>query len=75
MEPLKPVVRSALLLERAHAAPDDVEEYERLLASQFHEDPDLPAAPAVIGQRDAREARLRELYEQLYAPLDSDSES
>ena len=45
MEPLKPETKRQILQERPQASPADIEEYERLLAERFAEDPDLPKSP------------------------------
>ncbi|MGH7174557.1 MAG: hypothetical protein ACRELG_30180 [Gemmataceae bacterium] len=67
MEPLKPETKARILHERPQASPEDIEEYERLLAERFTEDPDLPKSPA-IAQTDAeRKNRLEQLYEKLFA--------
>ena len=57
MQPLKPQQRAGIFVDRPAAAPTDIDEYERLLAEQFVEDPDLPAAPAIAAQRNQREAQ------------------
>lgn len=82
MEPLKPEVKKRILADRPQAAPQDIEEYERLLAERFMSDPNAPTASALPpgapqaiyrGERpcDAhvREARLRELHEKLFGEV------
>jgi len=72
MEPLKPSVTRSIRELRPEAAPEDVEEYERLLAERFATDPDAPpaAAPVTPGMTaaptDARERRLAELHRRLF---------
>ncbi len=69
MEPLKPEAKQKLL-NRPHASPQDVEEYEKLLSERYTRDPNpdprtRPAtAPATVAS--SSEARLRELYQKLY---------
>lgn len=67
MEPLKPEVRKWILDEHPQASPEDIDEYERLLAQRFTVDPDLPAAPAEISGVDDDEKRLAELYDKLFS--------
>ena len=56
MEPLKPETKARILQEQPEATPEDIEEYERLLAERFTEDPDLPQSPAVA--KAARSVRM-----------------
>jgi hypothetical protein len=58
MEPLKPETKRRILQERPQASPADIEEYERLLAERFTEDPDMPRAPAAARAAADRERRL-----------------
>ena len=66
MEPLKPETKARILRERPQASPADIEEYERLLAERFTEDPDLPKAPAVAQVVTKRQKRLEQLYKKLF---------
>ncbi len=66
MEPLKPETKQQILQNRPQASPADIEEYERLLAERFIEDPDLPKSPAVTQTIAKREKRLQELYQKLF---------
>jgi hypothetical protein len=66
MEPLKPETKTRILQERPQASPADIEEYERLLAERFTEDPDLPKSPAVAQAAAQREKRLEQLYMKLF---------
>jgi len=66
MEPLKPETKRQILRDRPEAAPADIEEYERLLAERFTEDPDLPRSPAAAQAIAKREKRLEELYNKLF---------
>ena len=69
MEPLKPEVKTFILENNPQAAPEDIEEYERLLAERFIRDPDVAAAPMAAEAFDAREGRLAELHQKLFAPF------
>jgi hypothetical protein len=66
MEPLKPETKTRILQERPQASPEDIEEYERLLAERFTEDPDLPMSPAAAQAVAKREKRLELLYKKLF---------
>lgn len=83
MEPLRQEQKERILRDRPLAEPEDIEEYERLLAERFTRDPSVVAAPptpkgvsasgplrtipAVDSERQ-REDRLRELYNILFGP-------
>jgi hypothetical protein len=66
VEPLKPETKARILRERPQASPEEIEEYERLLAERFTEDPDLPKSPAVAKAAAHRERRLEQLYQKLF---------
>lgn len=66
MEPLKPEEKQRILAERPQAAPEDIEEYERLLAERFRRDPLVQPQPAFASRENERERRLRELHELLF---------
>lgn len=72
MEPLKPAARARVLAENPEAQPEDVEEYERLLAERFTVDPDVVPVGAPAALRDEelageqRESRLLQLYHKLF---------
>ncbi len=66
MEPLKPETESKILEESPEAAPEDIQEYERLLAERFTVDPDLPMAPEADSLEEDREERLQYLYRKLF---------
>jgi hypothetical protein len=68
MEPLKPETASKILEESPEAAPEDVQEYERLLAERFTVDPDLPMAPEADSQQADIEERIQYLYRKLFPP-------
>ena len=61
MEPLNAETKDKILRERPQASRDDIEEYERLLAERFTEDPDRQKSPAAA----KREERLEQLYKKL----------
>ncbi|MFN7917889.1 MAG: hypothetical protein U0Q55_21255 [Vicinamibacterales bacterium] len=68
MEPLKPDQKLRILADRPLAAPEEIEEYERLLSERFRQEP-LTAEPdnaAALGVGPDREARLRELHQKLF---------
>jgi hypothetical protein len=67
MEPLKPEVRQWILDEHPQASPEDIDEYERLLAQRFTVDPDLPMAPDDSNKLENEEKRLAELYDKLFS--------
>ena len=64
--PVKPEVRDSLLQNNPQAAPQDIDEYERLLAERFTIDPDLSPEPAPTAGGTNQEERLRELYQKLF---------
>ncbi len=66
MEPLKPETESQILNENPQAAPEDIQEYERLLAERFAVDPDLPMAPEAESLHEDREQRLQKLFRKLF---------
>ena len=66
MEPLKPETKQKILQNRPQASPADIEEYERLLAERFTEDPDLPKSPTRIKAAGKRQERLEQLYKKLF---------
>ena len=67
MEPLKPETKKRILKERPQAT-EDIEEYERLLAERFTEDPNLPKSPTFAQAAIKREKRLEQLYKKLFGP-------
>ena len=67
MEPLKPQDKEAILADNPEADPGDVDEYERLLAEMFVDDPDQPqAAPEGLLAQQSRSVRLEQLYRKLF---------
>jgi hypothetical protein len=66
MEPLKPEEKQRILTERPQAAPEDIEEYERLLSERFRRDPHTQVESVEGVPRSKDDDRLRELYEKLF---------
>jgi hypothetical protein len=66
MEPLKPEQKDTALRKNPQAAPEDIAEYERLLAVRFAVDPSMPRSPEEADSAAARERRLKELYDKLF---------
>jgi hypothetical protein len=67
MEPLKPETKKFLLEALPQADPEEVEEYERLLAERFTVDPDIAKAPDEKSAHQERESRLAELHQKLFS--------
>jgi len=72
MEPLRPQVKRAVLDANPQAQPEDIEDYERLLAERFARDPDVPSQPSDASLQDTREARLRQLHNKLFPAASRD---
>jgi hypothetical protein len=68
VEPLKPETIGRVLRDRPHVAPEEIEEYQRLLSERFTADPSQAHLPHLQARHDAREARLKELYRKLFGP-------
>lgn len=66
MEPLKPKTKNQILQDRPQASPKDIEEYERLLAERFTEDPDLEKSPTAAQATAKRQERLEQLHKKLF---------
>jgi len=64
MQPLTPLVRQRVLEQ---AKPEEVAEYERLLAERFMTDPSVPKDPATAEADEKRNARLGKLQAKLFA--------
>lgn len=80
MQPLKPTEVHAILENRPNPQPGEVEEYERLLSQRFTVDPDFapsqaPAEEVVPAPAEEREARIAELHQRLFGPVDESSSS
>ncbi len=74
MEPLKPMAKNGILQASPTAAPEDVAEYQRLLAERFTVDPDLPRDAVSINVMEGKKARLKELRKKLF-PADAEADS
>jgi hypothetical protein len=68
MEPLKSTTKQSILETNPQAAPEDIEEYERLLAERFTREPSIPMSPEAANRAAQHEQRLAELYEKLFKP-------
>jgi hypothetical protein len=66
MEPLKPEEKQRILAERPQAAPEDIDEYERLFAERFRRDPLLQAQPMFEMRLRNQDQRLQELHDKLF---------
>lgn len=66
MEPLSPAAKRRILQTRPKARPADIEEYERLLAERFAEDPERTKSATATLAAVGREKRLRELHTKLF---------
>jgi hypothetical protein len=69
MEPLRPEVKRAILEQVPAASPEEIDEYERLLAESFTRDPSELQAQGDAMFREKGESRLQHLYEKLILPL------
>lgn len=67
MEPLKPEQIAEML---KYGTQEELDEYERLLAQRFYEDPSEPMTPERQALHDAREEKLKEFYAKFY-PVES----
>jgi hypothetical protein len=74
MEPLKPETKRQILVDRPNANCADIEEYERLLAERFTEDPDLPKSSTEARAAGKRQNRLEQLYKKLFGSTTMDCE-
>jgi hypothetical protein len=73
MEPLKPVRKRQILESSPSATPEEVAEYEKLLAERFTVDPDLPRDPATLNLRQRKTDRLRELRQKLFPDAEAET--
>jgi hypothetical protein len=69
MQPLKPEDKKAALDNNPQAAPEDLQEYERLLALRFTRDPLTPenAQPLAGEAIEDLEDRLKALHKKLFS--------
>lgn len=68
MEPLKPDDKKRAMAANPNAAPEDIQEYERLLAARFARDPNVPAPPLkpLAAPDSNSDVRLKQLYKKLF---------
>jgi len=66
VEPLRPEERELILQTRPEATPQDIDEYQRLLAERFLVDPSLPRSPESDRVDRSREERIHLLYQKLF---------
>lgn len=66
MQPLKPEERNRILRDVPNARPEEIDEYERLLAQTFMTDPSVPRSADFIATNQENERRLSELFRKLY---------
>jgi len=66
MEPIKPEKKAEILRNRPNATPEDIHEYEQLLAQRFTVNPFIQRSPEESAAQQKREARLRELHAKLF---------
>jgi hypothetical protein len=74
MEPLKPDQKRAIFQASPSATPEDIAEYEKLLAERFTVDPDLPRDPASRQLLERKNERLKQLRKKLFPEAESESE-
>lgn len=67
MEPMKPDLKKNVLAANPQAAPEEIEEYERLLSLRYAQDPDSAAEPPSAASPETIEARLAQLYKKLFS--------
>jgi hypothetical protein len=70
MQPLKPEDRKAALENNPQASPEDLHEYERLLALRFTRDPLAEQAQPTATEAEVRddvEERLKALHKKLFS--------
>lgn len=69
MEPINPELRRSILERVPSASPEEIDEYEQLLAERFTKDPsELRPQPEALAI-DHAGTRLQALYEKLILPL------
>lgn len=73
MEPLKPTRKREILQASPSATPEDIAEYEKLLAERFTVDPDLPRDPASLNLRQRKSDRLQQLRQKLFPDVEAEA--
>ncbi len=66
MEPLKPDIKKTILEANPDASPEEIEEYQKLLAERFSSDPDRELQPEAQATLIKKKTRLQELYQKLF---------
>lgn len=66
MEPLKPERKREIYEASPSATPQEIAEYQKLLAERFTVDPDLPRGPQMLELRQRKLERLKELQQKLF---------
>ena len=75
MEPLKPQTKRQMLAASPAATPQEIAEYQKLLAERFTVDPDLPRSPESLGLHQRKSDRLKELRRKLFPEAEAKEES
>jgi hypothetical protein len=75
MEPLKPQHKRQILEASPAATPQEIAEYEKLLAERFTVDPDLPRGPESLDLRQRKTDRLKELRRKLFPEAEADADA
>jgi len=73
MEPLKPQSKRQMLAASPAATPQEIAEYEKLLAERFTVDPDLPRSPESLGLSQRKSDRLKELRRKLFPEAEAEA--
>jgi hypothetical protein len=74
MQPLSPQKKQQILQANPDVTPDDIAEYESLLAAKFSTHPLLQRSPQQAGVLAKRQARLRLLKGKLFPELSAASD-
>ena len=75
MEPLKPQRKRQILEAAPAATPQEIAEYEKLLAERFTVDPDLQRSPELLEFHQRKADRLKELRRKLFPEADAQEET
>jgi len=74
MEPLKPERKREIFEASPAATPQEIAEYEALLAERFTVDPDLPRGPEMLKLGQRKSERLKELQRKLFPETETETE-
>lgn len=74
MEPLKPERKRQILEAAPSATPEEIAEYEKLLAERFTIDPDLPRAPESVNLLQRKNDRLKQLHNKLFPDAEPETQ-